>query len=123
MGIDSSTDLLFRVLADSSDAEGNIGRFRTLLSKDLGAMEAEFGNWASKTFGSFATVKGATLGLAAATGAGLLAVGAAANHAIGKYAEYVSEVAHGSQVTGIGITQMSHLAVAADNTRTPFEAL
>ena len=48
MAFDSTAELLFNINANSDDAEGNIARFRSLMSKDLEGMAAEFESWALK---------------------------------------------------------------------------
>ncbi len=52
MAIDSAAELLFRIRADSGDAENNVKRFREVLGKDLDALGAEFGGWANSVFGN-----------------------------------------------------------------------
>ena len=48
MSIDSTADLLFRIGADSSDAESNIQRFRAVFGKNLGDMQSDFEAWSTK---------------------------------------------------------------------------
>ncbi len=76
MAFDSTAELLFHIGADSDDAEENIQRFRSLLGKDLDDIRSEFHDWAEEVFGEMNTVKGALLGLTAAAGAGVVALGA-----------------------------------------------
>lgn len=123
MAIDSTAELLFRIGADTDDAQSNIARFRTLLSKDLGDIAGEFSDWSSKVFGSLTTVSGAmTAGGAAIAAVGVAAV-AAFQHASDKYVEYALEIEKGMRVTGLGAKAMSELYNAADDTRTSYDAL
>jgi hypothetical protein len=123
MSLDSTAELLFKINADSADAEGNIARFRTLLGKDLEGIGAEFDDWASKVLGDLSTVQGAMTAGGAVMAAGLVAAGAAAVHAADAYVDYVSEIAQGSKVTGIAVEDMSGLHFAATETGSSYEAL
>ena len=123
MPIDSTADLLFRIGANSDDAESNISRFRSLLSKDLGDIGGEFSDWSEKILGNISTVQGAAVAGGAVLAAAVVAVGAAANEAANHYAEYVSEVARGSKTTGISIEAMSGLKLAAEETGTSYDLL
>src|ERR1700682_2484605 len=51
MAFDSTANLLFNIGANSDEAEGNIARFRSLLSKDLAGMGAEFSGWSEEVLG------------------------------------------------------------------------
>ncbi len=119
MPIDSTADLLFRIGANSDDAEENIQRFRSLFGTSLGEMGAQFHDWAEEVFGEVTTVKGAMLGL----GAGLVAAAGAALEAAHKYSEYVDEVSRGARVTGLSAENMSRLKFAADATHVSYDAL
>jgi hypothetical protein len=121
--IDSTASLLFKIGADSDDAEGNIQRFRTLLSKDLGDLKGEFGDWAEEVFGNLGTVQGAMTAATAAAGAAAVALAAVMNESAEAYAKYVGEVERGSRVTGISIEQMSGLHFMAEETSTSYDAL
>jgi hypothetical protein len=123
MAIDSAASLLFNIGADSGDAEANVQRFRALLGKDLDDLSGEFSDWSMKVFGDLTTVEGAMLGVTAALGAGIVALGVVVGEATEKYAKYVEEVEHGSRVTGIGMEQMSGLHLAAQLTSTNFDTL
>ena len=123
MGIDSTANLLFAIGANTDEAEGNIGKFRTLMSKDLGDMREEFAQWAEEVFGDMTTVEGATLAATAGLAAGVLAVGAAMYESGNKFVEYVGEIARGSKSTGIAAENMSALHFAADETHTSYDEL
>jgi hypothetical protein len=123
MPIDSTAELLFKVNANSDDAESNIARFRTLLGKDLAGMGAEFEAWSGKILGEIATVQGAMIAGGALLGAGLVAAGAFAVDAAHKYASYVEEVARGTKTTGLSMEAMSGLKFAADQTNTSYDSL
>lgn len=123
MGLDSTAELLFKINADSSNAEGNIARFRTLMGKDLQGMGAEFNDWASKVLGDLSTVQGAMMAGGAVIAAGLVAAGAAAVHAADAYVDYVSEISNASKVTGIAVEDMSALHFETQQTGGNFEAL
>lgn len=123
MAFDSTSELLFRIGADTGDAEVNVARFRSLLGKDLDDLSAEFGDWSKKVFGDLSSVQGAMTAGAAAVVAGAIAVGAAANAAANHYAAYVEEIARGSKTTGISAEMMSGLKLAADETGTSYDAL
>jgi uncharacterized protein YnzC (UPF0291/DUF896 family) len=123
MGFDSTADLLFRIGADTGGAESNIARFRGVMSKNLGAMGAEFGDWAHNVFGSLNSVASiATAGLATLA-AGMVAAGAAALSATDRYRQYVEEVDRGSRVTGISAENISALKFAAQAVGTQFDSL
>ena len=123
MPLDSSANLLFSIGADSSDAEGNIQRFRGLLGKDLAGIGAEFDAWSTKILGEITTVQGAMIAGGALLGAGLVAVAGFAVEAAHKYSSYVDEIAKGSRTTGISVENMSRLKYAADATHTSYESL
>lgn len=123
MPIDSTADLLFRIGANTDDAEGNIARFRSLLGTDLGEMGAQFKDWSTGVFGDLSTVQGAVLGMTAALAAGVVAVAAAAGEAAHKYSDYVTEVERGSRATGISLEKMSGLKFAAEETGTSYDSL
>ncbi len=121
MGIDSTANLLFTIGANADDATSNISAFRTLLSKDLSDVEAEFGAWSSKIFGDMSSLQGAMLGAGAAIAAGLVAAGAAAVHCADQYAEYVESVAKVSRTTGIAVEDTSRLKFAIEATGGNFD--
>jgi hypothetical protein len=123
MPFDSTADLLFRIGADSGDAEANIARFRALLGKDLGELSAEFSAWSTKVFGDLSTVQGAMTALTAGAAAGLVALGAAAIECASKYREYVGEVERGSRLTGISTENMSGLHLMAEETGVSYDSL
>ncbi|HEY7391986.1 MAG TPA: hypothetical protein VH640_25945 [Bryobacteraceae bacterium] len=123
MSLDSTAELLFHIGADSDDAEENIQRFRTLLSKDLGDLRGEFAAWSEEVFGEMTTVKGALLGLTAAAGAGVVALGGFLLESAKKYEEYAGEIAQASKMTGISAENMSVLGVAAKTAGVSVETL
>lgn len=123
MAIDSAAELLFKINADGSDAEGNIQRFRALMGKDLDEIAADFQQWSDKVLGNLSTVQGAMMAGGAVLAAGLVAAGAAAVHAADAYAAYVEEIDHGSKVTGIAAEQMSGLHFAAEETGVSYDML
>jgi len=123
MSIDSTSELLFRIGANSDDAEANVQRFRGLLGKDLDDLSAEFSDWSQKVFGNLTSVEGALTAVAAAGAAAVVAIGAALGEAAHKYAEYVEEVEHASRVTGIDIENMSKLQFAAEKMGVSHEQL
>lgn len=123
MGIDSAADLLFRIGANSDDAEANIKRFRTLFNTSFGEMREQFHDWAGELFGELTSVKGALIGGGAALATAMVAAGAAAIEASHKYAEYVEQVDRASEITGIGVEHMSGLRLAARLTGADFETL
>ena len=123
MGLDSTAELLFKINADSSDATGNIAAFRGLMTKDLDDLAAEFSQWSEKVLGSLATVQGAMIASGAVLATGILAAAAACKQATDSYVEYVSEIAHGSKVTGIAVETMSGLHLAAEESHVSFESL
>jgi hypothetical protein len=123
MAFDSSADLLFRIGADPSDAQNNIARFRTLLSKDLAGMQADFAAWATKVFGSFATVGAGMASVGAIIAAGAVAAGAALISAGEKAAKYAMEIEHGSRLTGLSAEQMSRVRYEAQISGLAYEGL
>jgi hypothetical protein len=123
MAFDSTADLLFRIGADSSDAEANLARFRALLSGGLGAMREDFSDFAGSTFGNFSTVAGAATSSAALLLTGVVAAGGAALECAHKYSALVEQIEHGSRITQIGAEHLSGLYVAAQLTGTNFETL
>jgi hypothetical protein len=123
MSIDSTADLLFRIGANSDDAENNIKRFRTLLSKDLGQMKEEFADWSKGLFGAMNTAAGIATGAGAVLAAGLVAAGAAAIHAADQYTAYVESVERGAKLTGMSVEAISSLKFAAEATGTSFDSL
>jgi len=123
MAIDSTSELLFSIGADTSDAEGNVQRFRALLGKDLDDLSAEFGDWSNKVFGDLTTVQGAMTATAAGFAAAVVTIAGAAVALTSKYEDYINEVNHASKVTGIHIDDMSKLAFAAQMTGTNMDSL
>jgi hypothetical protein len=121
--MDSSAELLFRISADSSDAEGNVKRFRTLMSKDLSDLKSEFSDWATKVFGDLSTVQGQFTAMAAAGMAAGVGIAGALVAAAEKAADYALEIGRGSLRTGIAAEDMSRLRYAADITRTSYDSL
>jgi len=123
MSIDSSANLLFNISADPSAAQGNIQRFRGLLSKDLAGMGAEFQGWSNSVFGNLTTVSGGFVALGAALAAGVVAAAGAMSAAADKAATYALEIGKGSQRTGIAAEEMSKLRYAADFVGVKYESL
>jgi len=123
MAIDSSANLLFNISADPSAAQANIGRFRGLLSKDLGAMGAEFSSWSNSVFGNLTTVSGGFAAVGAALAAGVVAAAGAMSAAADKAATYALEIGKGSARTGIAAEEMSKLRYAADFAGVKYESL
>ena len=123
MSIDSSANLLFNISADPTEALSNMGRFRGLVSKDLGAMGAEFQDWSTKVFGDLTTVAGGFTALAAALAAGAVAAAGALSAAADKAATFALEIGKGSQRTGIAAEDMSRLRYAAEVTRVQYDSL
>ena len=74
MSLDSTAELLFKINADSDDAENNIARFRTLMGKDLDDIGAEFRDWSDRMLGDLSTLQGAMTAGGAVLAAGLVAV-------------------------------------------------
>jgi uncharacterized membrane protein len=101
MALDSTAELLFKINANTDDAQGNIAKFRTLLSKDLSDIGAEFESWSSKVLGELTTVQGMMTAGAAVLAAGVVAVGAAISKANEQYDQYVNSVSRGMIVTGL----------------------
>jgi len=52
MAIDSATELLFSIGADTSGADANLHRFRSLMGKSLDDMAGDFGTWSAHVFGN-----------------------------------------------------------------------
>lgn len=123
MAIDSAASLLFNIGADSSDAEANIQRFRTLMGTSLDDLGGQFGDWSHKVFGDLSTVSGAMMGATAAMGAAVVALSAVFVEATSKYADYVSDVERSSRATGIQTEQMSGLKLMADETGVSYDSL
>lgn len=130
MAMDSSADLLFRISADPSDATANIARFRSLMSKDLEGMKADFAGWAKSIFGSVSTLQGAMTagvagGLAAITAmiAGGVKIGEALWDAGQKAAKYAEEIEDGTHKTGMSAEALSGLRYAAKNADLGYEEL
>jgi hypothetical protein len=123
MGLDSTANLLFTIGADSSDAQGNIQRFRGILSKDLAGMKAEFADWSKNVFGDLSTAGGMFKATSAGIAAAGVAIGAALLSAADKAATYALEIDEASERTGIGAEDMSRLRYAAEVTRTSYEGL
>jgi hypothetical protein len=123
MSIDSSANLLFNISADPSAAQSNITAFRGLLSKDLGAMGAEFEGWSKKVFGNLTTVSGGFAAVGAALAAGVVAAAGAMSAAADKAADYALKIEDGGEKTGIASEDMSKLHYAARMTETRYEAL
>src|ERR1035441_8051792 len=91
MPFDSIADLLFRIGADSSDAESNIQRFRGVFGKNLGDMQSDFEAWSAKMFGTLSTPAGIATAGGAVLAAGIVAAGSGALHAARQDAPYVEE--------------------------------
>jgi hypothetical protein len=122
MGIESSADLLFKISADPSNATANVAQFRALMSKDLGAMKAEFAGWAKSVFGDLSSMSGAiTAGVAGGLAAlALLVAGAVAGAKalwdLGeKAAEFAGEIDDAGHKTGMSAEALSGLRYAAKN--------
>ena len=58
MSLDSAANLLFTIGADSSNAEANIQRFRTLMGQDLETIRGQFSDWSTSIFGDLSTIGG-----------------------------------------------------------------
>ena len=123
MSIDSTAELLFKVSADTQDAQNNIARFRNLLGKNIDDLGAEFGAWSNKVFGDLSTVQGALNAVAAAALAGGVAIAAGLVAAAEKAADYAVAIGRASALTGIGAEQMSGLRYAADVSGLSFDSL
>jgi len=130
MALDSSADLLFRVGADPSDAIANIGRFRSLMAKDLSAMRADFSGWAKNVFGDLSTLEGKmTAGIAGALAiTAALAAGAAvlSKHlydAAAAAAKYAGEIDDAQDRTGMAAEDLSRLRYVAEMTGLGFDSL
>ena len=123
MPVDSTADLLFRIGANSDDAEGNLLRFRSLMGKSLSDISGDFSDWSNHLFGDLSTLQGAMTAAMAALAAGVVAAGAAMVAESEHYATYVSEVERGSKATGISVENMSGLKFAAEETGTSYDSL
>jgi hypothetical protein len=123
VSIDSTADLLFRIGADSSDAESNIQRFRAVFGKNLGDMQSDFEAWSTKMFGTLSTPAGIATAGGAVLAAGIVAAGAAAIHAADQYAHYVEEIDQASKRTGIATETLSAMKVGAESTGVSFDTL
>jgi hypothetical protein len=123
MAIDSTAELLFNIGANTDDAESNIQRFRTLLSKDLDDIGTEFQDWSDKILGELTTIQGAMTASAAILAAGIMAVGAAVSKANEEYDQYVDAVSRGMKVTGLHAEQMSTMYLLAEKTGTSYDTL
>jgi hypothetical protein len=51
MATDSATELLFSIGADTSHADANLHRFRSLMGSSLDDVAGEFGDWSARVFG------------------------------------------------------------------------
>lgn len=109
MAFDSTANLLFTIGADSSDAQANIQRFRSVLAKDLGQMKAEFSDWSTRVFGDLSSLKGAMTAGLATLAAGALAAGTALLQAAKHAAAYAEEIDDVNDATGISVEQVSRL--------------
>lgn len=123
MSIDSSANLLFKIGADSSDAQATMQQFRSILSKDLAVMGEGFSNWANNVFGDLSTFKGMMLGVTAAAGTALVGMAAAMHSAAQKTAEFAGEIEDGMDKTGLAAGEMSRLRFAAERTGLGYEEL
>jgi len=123
MALDSTAELLFKINANTDDAQGNIAKFRTLLSKDLSDIGAEFESWSSKVLGELTTVQGMMTAGAAVLAAGVVAVGAAISKANEQYDQYVNSVSRGMIVTGLQAEQMSTIHLLAEKTDVSYDTL
>lgn len=123
MAIDSTAELLFKINANTDDAQGNIAKFRTLLSKDLSDIGAEFESWSSKVLGELTTVQGMMTAGAAVLAAGIVAVGAAISKADEQYDQYVNSVSRGMRMTGLQAEQMSTVTLLAEKTGTSYDSV
>jgi hypothetical protein len=121
--MDSSADLLFRISADSSDAQANIQRFRALMGKDLDGIAAEVGSWSNKVFGDLSTLQGGLIGVTAALGAGMVAAAGAMVKAASDAAKYAEEIEGGTEKTGMSAEAISGLRYAAHYAGIGYEAL
>ncbi len=120
MGFDSTAGILFNINANADDATSNVAKFRTLLSKDLSDIGAEFDSWSTKIFGEMTTMTAVTTAGLAAIAAGAVALTSALVSATEKYIEYASEIGKASRLTGITAENMSVLRYAAQQTGTDF---
>lgn len=123
MPIDSTADLLFKIGANSDDAESNIQRFRSILSKDLGTMGQDFEDWSKKTFGAMDSAAAIGMAGAAALATAIVAGATAAVHCSDQYERYVEGIAKASKVTGIAVEDVSRLKFTAEATGTSFDSL
>jgi hypothetical protein len=123
MPFDSTADLLFRIGADTGDAEGNIQRFRALLGENLSDLSGQFSDWSTKVFGDLSTVSGAMTAMGAVGAAVAVAVGAALEHCANSYAEYVEQVERGSRISGISTEAMSGMHLMAQETGVSYDSL
>jgi len=123
MPIDSVSNLLFNIGANSDDAEENVQRFRALLGTDLDAIQQQFADWSEDVFGKIDTVKGALIGMTAGVGALSAAVAAFGVEAADKFGETAIAIDDASRKTGISVEEMSKLHFAASEIGVSFESL
>jgi len=123
MALDSTANLLFVIGADSSDAQANVQRFRSILSKDLDGLKGEFDSWSKKVFGDLGTVGGAFTAAAAGIAAAAVAIGAGLMAAADRAAKYALELDDASDQTGIAVEDMARLRYAASMTGTSYSSL
>ena len=130
MGFDSTANLLFSISADSSEAENNIQRFRTLFGTSMDDMRTQVGDWADKIFGDTAEVGDAFTALGPIMAAGfVVAIAAAAKlgaelvELAQKAADYDERIETGMRITGMSAEQMSGLGYAANYTKLQQEEL
>ncbi|HWE50464.1 MAG TPA: hypothetical protein VG273_11765 [Bryobacteraceae bacterium] len=123
MSVDSTAELLFKIGAESEDAEANIQRFRKVMGTDLSEMSAQFSDWADEVLGEITTVQaGMTAGFAVLA-AGMVAAGAAVHEATKEYDEYVDSISRGMRLTGMTAEQLSAMHSAALKAGVGFETL
>lgn len=123
MASDSAASLLFKIGSDTSNAEGNIARFRALFSKDLGSLKTDFHNFAASVTGggdkigmSWTSIAGIAAGAAVSIGAALFALAK-------KTAEQGEQFEILHQQTGVSVSTLSAMKVVAGETGVSFDTL
>ncbi|MGH7087795.1 MAG: hypothetical protein ACREFQ_02745, partial [Stellaceae bacterium] len=123
MADDSAASLLFKIGANSDDAQENVARFRTLFSKNIGQLKEEFHSFAAEITGGGEKIATSLPALAGIAAGAIVGLGGALFELAKKTAEQGEEFEQMSQETGIAVSQLSGLKVIAGEAGIPFDTL
>ncbi len=123
MAIDSASSLLFKIGANSDDAQENIARFRQLFSTSISDLKTQFHDFASEITGGGDAINVSWTAVGGIVAGAAVAAGAAIFEMANKASEAGEEMLHLSEQTGISTRMLGGLKLGAQMAGIDFNQL